>query len=293
VIVQNLLHPFFADFLRVIYGVCQTRGYHVLVGHAEQGEHEGVMLGDLLSHDRVDGLLLIGDVLQHVGDEAQMQTVLQMHRHVVSVGCRASAVVELSIAVDNAAGVTMALEYLVALGHRSIAYIAGPIGSDERDSWESEQRRAAYRRFMTSRGLPRAPEQEVVVTEDLAAAQDALRRLITSPARPTAAFVVNDWTAIVTLKAALTCGIRVPGDLSLIGFDDIAVSALYTPALTTIHQPLDAMGHYAATALLDSIEGRPPARPHIEAAAEGVPHTVFAPTLVRRESCGPPSTYVG
>jgi LacI family transcriptional regulator len=187
----------------------------------------------------------------------------------------------------------MALEYLVELGHRSIAYIAGPIGSDDRDSWESEQRRAAYRRFMTSRGLPRAPEQEVVVTEDLAAAKDALRRLITSPARPTAAFVVNDWTAIVTLKAALTCGIRVPGDLSLIGFDDIAVSALYTPALTTIHQPLDAMGHYAANALLDSIEGRPPARPHVAAAAEGLPQTVFAPTLVPRESCGPPSTYVG
>ena len=291
VIMQDLLHPFAAEFLRVIYSVCQARGYHVLVGHADQGAHENVALGDILSPDRVDGLLLIGDLLQHTEDEAEMRAVLAMHRYVVSVGCRPSAAVGLSITVDNDAGVELGLAHLVSLGHRSIAYIAGSCPHGRRESWESERRRAAYHRYIAAHGLPWTAEHNVVVTDDFTAAQEALRGLATAPTRPTAAFVVNDWTAIVALKAALTCGIRIPDQLSLIGFDGIAFSALCTPGLTTIQQPLDAMGHHAATALLDSIEGTPPSHA-LTTAEQGGSAVVFTPALIRRESCAPLSASV-
>lgn len=289
VIAQDLLHPFAAEFLRIVYGVCQARGYHVLVGHAEQNAHESVALGDILSPDRVDGLLLIGDVLHHAADEAEMQGILRMHRHVVSVGCRPSAAVTLSVSIDNAAGVEMALRYLVELGHRSIAFIGSSPETDDRESWESQQRHEAYHRFISSHDLPWFPAWELVATEDLTVAQDDLQRLLDSPQRPTAAFVINDWTAIITLKAALTRGLRIPDDLSLVGFDDIAFSRLYSPGLTTVHQPLDAMGRYAANALLDTIDGLPLSPPppgSVDVAGNSV---VFAPTLMRRESCAAPT----
>jgi LacI family transcriptional regulator len=288
VIMADLLHPFAADFLRVIYDACRMRGYHILVGHAERREHESEALGDILSPDRVDGLLLIGDVLRTAGDEAGMQAVLRMHRHVVSVGCPPSAACELSITVDNAAGIELALQHLVDLGHQSIAYVGGCEETNGFRPWESQQRQDAYRRFMQSHGLPWFAEWDTGPTNDPLAAQELLRSPLTSPNRPTAAIADDDWTAILALKAALLCGIRVPEDFSLIGFDDIAFSAVCTPALTTVHQPLDAMGGHAANALLDRVGGV-----EVPGAAETAESSVvFAPRLVRRESCASPPTHL-
>jgi len=89
------------------------------------------------------------------------------------------------------------------------------------------------------------------------------------------------------MKAALMCGVRVPTDFSVVGFDDIAFAALCAPGLTTIRQPLDTMGRYAATALLERIGGRkvPPAPADL--AEQAGPKSVFRPTLIRRESTGP------
>jgi LacI family transcriptional regulator len=285
VIMQDLLHPFAADFLRVIYDACRTRGYYVLVGHAERREHAGEALGDMLGPDRVDGLLLIGDVLWTAGDDAGMRTVLQLHRHVVSVGCRPGAATGLSLAVDNATGVEMALQYLVDLGHRAIAYIGGCEEANGFRSWESQQRQDAYCRFMHAHDLPSIAVWETGPLGDLAGVQERLRQPLTSPDRPTAALADDDWTAIMALKTALLCGMRVPDDFSLIGFDDIAFSAVSTPALTTVHQPLDAMGRYAAAALLDCIGGIEMPGP----AQTAESRVIFPPTLVCRESCAPPS----
>jgi DNA-binding LacI/PurR family transcriptional regulator len=289
VIVHDLLHPFTTELLDAIYAACQGRGYHLLVGNARLSQRERVVLGDILSHDRVDGLLLVGDVLWQAEDDVELQMVRQMHHHIVAIGCAPSVAVDLTVAVDNAAGVEMALQHVFELGHRSIGYVVGPPRSDGRDHWEVQQRHAAYRRFMVSHHLTWTPTLESVVPDNLAAAQIAIQRLVSGPGRPTACFVINDWTAIMMLKAASMCGIRVPDDLSLVGFDDITFSALCTPGLTTIHQPLDVMGHYAANGLLDVIEGvRLPdaaATPTHEAGAL----QLFLPTLIRRESAGPPT----
>jgi len=89
-------------------------------------------------------------------------------------------------------------------------------------------------------------------------------------------------TAIITIKAALTCGLRVPDDLSVVGFDDIPFAAHYTPGLTTIHQPIDAMGRHAVTSLLDRISGVEMAAPAAETRDSET--VLFPPTLVCRES---------
>ncbi len=284
VIMRDLLHPFSAEFSRAVYAVCRARGYHVLVGNAEQRGDEGSALGDILSPDRVDGILLLGDVLPPAIGHDEMAAFVQEHGHVVTVGCRPSGAGEISIGVDNLIGVELALDYLFALGHRFIAYV-GP--TDPPLSWEEEQRWQACCHVMYSHGLPVCSYDGAFSSgTDLDAARETLKRMLDSPVRPTAAFVFNDQTALVLLKAALTMGLRLPDELSVVGFDGLPSGELSTPSLATVCQPIEAMGRYAANVLLDSISGIEPRRP-VPDGASGTNPVVFLPTLVRNESACP------
>ncbi|MGH2387003.1 MAG: LacI family DNA-binding transcriptional regulator [Chloroflexota bacterium] len=285
----DLSHPFAAELLQVVCTACEARGYHVLVGTAEYDSSEAWVLSELLSPDRVDGVILIGDTLLHASgreDEISeaMARLLAVHPHVVTVASRPSLAGESSITVDNAAGVTLGLEHLASLGHARIAHV---MDGYHADSWEDNQRTRTYRRFIESHRLSYDPALEVRVgSRDLEAARQALGPLLSLPNPPTALFVNNDLAAITMLKAALLSGVRVPEDLSLVGFDDIAYAALCTPGLTTVHQPIDAMGTYAANLLLDTIGGTQSDEP-----LDGRGRTVvFPPTLTLRQSCAPAHT---
>jgi len=281
VIANDLLHPFTAELLRVVYSICQAHDYHLLVGHVEHNKTEGRVLSDILGADRVDGLLLIGDCWPGSGRD-DMERLVETHKHVVTVGARPSLAGERSILVDDARAVTLAIEHLVSLGHRSIGYLRRRPAPTFPAQWEDYQRQTAYRTFLSAASLPYTSVAELVVSDQIAEIQEALRGLLALPDRPTAIFVNDDMTAIITIKAALTCGIRVPEDLSIVGIDGIPFAALCTPGLTTVHQPIDAMGRYAATYLLDRINGVETAAPPAEIRDS---HTVFfPPTLVRRES---------
>ncbi len=283
VIARNLLHPFAAELLRSVSAECRARGYHMLVGHAEHDSTEGWVLGDILSADRVDGVLLLGDILSGNKRQERMSRVLKTHRHVVTVSSHPSVVGEPAVLVDNERGVWMALQHLVAQGHQSIGYINQPLGPE---SWEDQQRRAAYRRFLSVHGLPYTEASEVTATGQVGAMVKTLRELVARPDRPTAVLVIPDAVAVVVIKAAFACGIRVPDDLSVVGFDDIPFAALSSPGLTTVRQPVESMGHFAAGALLDRIAGDAQGAPvTLEPAADAT--VVFPPTLVVRESVCP------
>jgi DNA-binding LacI/PurR family transcriptional regulator len=280
----DLSHPFAAELLQVVCTTCEARGYHVLVGTTEYDSSEAWVLSEILSSDRVDGVILVGDTLLHVsGREDEigeaMARLVAVHSHVVTIASRPSLAGESSITVDNAAGVTLALEHLASLGHSRIAHV---MDGYHVDSWEDNQRTRTYRRFLESHRLPYDPALEVRVgSRDLEAARQALVPLLRLPNPPTALFVNNDLAAITMLKAALLTGVRVPEDLSLVGFDDIAYAALCTPGLTTVHQPIDAMGTYAANLLLDTIDGTEAPGPLFGRGRT----VVFPPTLTLRQSC--------
>jgi len=288
VIVFDLSHPFATELLQEIYTACRAREYHVLMGTAEHDSREGWVLSDILSAGRVDGVILIGDTLLQLPESDDrfriaMARLVRTHKYVVTIGNRPSAAGEWSIMVDNAAGVNLAMEHLVRLGHRRIAYVGDGL---QPDSWENEQRRQAYRHFLQSRDLPYDPALEIVVSSmETKTTQAALRPLLHQLEPPTAAFFINCSTAISVLKALLLLGIRVPQDMSLLAFDDVVFSALTTPGLTTIRQPIDEMGSYAAGLLLDAMAGQPAVSPALPVSRT----IIFTPTLVHRESCAPPA----
>lgn len=291
-IVFDLTHPFATELLQEIYSTCKARGYHLLMATAEHDSREGWVLSDILSAGNVDGVVLIGDTLLPLPEpddryQKSMARLVRTHKHVVTLGNRPSAAGEWSISVDNTAGVNLAMEHLHRLGHTRIAYVSDGF---QPDSWENELRRQAYRNFLTSHELQHDPALEFAIgSMDLQAAKESLRPVLELPVPPTAAFFINCGTAITVLKALLLSGIKVPEQVSLIAFDDIAFSALTTPGLTTVRQPVDEMGSYAAELLLDAMDGQ-------QSPGRALPANrtiIFTPTLVHRESCAPPRAFKG
>jgi LacI family transcriptional regulator len=177
------------------------------------------------------------------------------------------------ITCTHVAGARQAAQHLVGLGHTRI----GVLG------WGTHvmatvDRTHGLRRVMAEAGL--ALEERLVRYGDHAETSDGYAlagQLLDLPEPPTAIFALNDSLAFGVLRAAAHRGISVPGQLSVVGFDDLETASLVTPMLTTVHQPLLEMGAYAARVLLRWIEGDAPPAMHIQLPTE----------LVVRESTGP------
>jgi LacI family transcriptional regulator len=154
-----------------------------------------------------------------------------------------------SVLVANRSGADQAMAHLLALGHRRIAAITGPPG------WvATEDRRAGYREALAGAGIPFVTTLEVEADFDAAAGAAAAAQLLDLPEPPTAIFAFSDAIAIGALRSASERGLRVPQDLSIVGFDDIEHATVVSPTLTTVRQPLAEMGRTAVGLLTRLLE---------------------------------------
>jgi LacI family transcriptional regulator len=184
-----------------------------------------------------------------------------------------------SVIVDNEVGGYLALEHLYSLGHRKIAFIRGPKAlSDSSPRWRGVRNCAkACNLELDPRLIVDLPESRDPISS-FEAGQELTRDLIRRKRPFTAILAFDDLTAFGAIRALAQAGRRVPEDCSVIGFDDVAASALYTPPLTTVRQPMEAMGADAVGIVLEGIQCVLEKR---EVAAH---HRKVAPELVIRES---------
>jgi LacI family transcriptional regulator len=178
-----------------------------------------------------------------------------------------------SVGATNWTGGLSATEHLIALGHRRIAHLGGPAGAAI-----SQARRHGYRAAMENAGLPVDPALVVDGGFGFEAGRELAARLLDSDDPPTAVFAVTDVCAMGVVQAAHARGLRVPQDLSVVGFDDTYLASWLTPALTTVHVPLQDVGRYAVEMLLRLVAGEVVDPHHVELATD----------LVVRDSTGPP-----
>lgn len=179
-----------------------------------------------------------------------------------------------SVGSANWSGGLMATRHLIELGHRRIAAITGPD-----DMMCSHARIDGFRSAMTSAGLPIRPEWIRFGDFHTSGGQEHGRALLESPDRPTAIFAGSDLQALGVLEAVRALGMRVPEDLSLVGYDDIPLARWVSPRLTTIRQPLMRMAEEATRLVLRMAE----------APLENVPRMDLATSLVVRESTAAPT----
>ncbi|MET7992363.1 LacI family DNA-binding transcriptional regulator [Amycolatopsis sp. NPDC005232] len=256
VLVPRLTDTVMAMFYEEVATACTRRGYHALVATSHDEPELERENGRMLLGRRVDGLILTtarteGGFCQELLERG-VPHVLAMR----TFGDSAAAV------GDDRLGGYLATRHLLDLGHRRVALVAGPAYASS-----ALGRRAGYEDALREAGLP-----AVVLpsTFSMESGEDAGRALLALDPRPTAVFAVNDNTAVGLLSAVQRAGVRVPEELSVVGYNDIPLAARLPVPLTTIRVPFTEIAGAAVDLLID--------------AGAGVPATTrrFAPTLIPR-----------
>ena len=245
-LVPNSTNPYFAELSRGIEDCCERNGYCVILCNSDDNPQKQANYLRVLQEKRIDGLVLASAG----GDGALAKGLANMRTPTVIVDREVEGVEADRVQIDHEMGAYLATRHLLELGHRDIACIGGPLSTKV-----STLRVEGYRRAMAKAGLEGGEGE-----------------------RPTAIVAGNDMIGIGVLRAAAELNIRVPHELSVIGFDDIELSRFVFPALTTVGQSIRLLGEIAAQLLLQRIAER----------EEPMQRRVVAPALVLRESTAPP-----
>jgi LacI family transcriptional regulator len=260
------IEPFSAQLLKGAGAAIRERGYELIVysgsGHGKDNSGWERRYISRLGGTLTDGIVLVTPTVVDVSDATPIVAV-DPHTGPSSLP---------SVHADNLAGAMTATEHLVGLGHRRIGFLAG-----RPDLESARQREQGYRAALAAAGIAVDPQLIRVGGYEPDMSRDAARQLLVLDDRPTAIFAANDLSAIETVQVAHSLGLVIPGDLSVIGFDNIPESALIDTPLTTIDQSIHEMGRQAVELLIDLIDGN-----------TDRPRQVTLPTrLVVRQSCGP------
>jgi DNA-binding LacI/PurR family transcriptional regulator len=254
IVLPDIANPFSAELVQGMQTVLVPAGYAVFLATAHRSvEQEKANLLAFVDH-RVDGLLVATRGTQ-IGNEA-IAEIARRGIPIVTVGRPIDCPKVDCVTADHRKGAYEAVNHLIGLGHRRIAFL----GIAPQDS-NRLRRFQGYAAALEGAGIPLREEYIVGPASgpDFATQEDGYAGLmqLTALRRPPTAIVArNDYTAIGVLRAAYEVGIAVPGELSLTGFDNLPLSAYTTPPLTTVEQPIHEQGKSAARFLLERIEGQ-------------------------------------
>jgi DNA-binding LacI/PurR family transcriptional regulator len=244
VLLNDLHNPFFAEIAGGIESVASPLGYRVLIitgGRIQQRER--AMLEALLEY-RTDGIILVSPRMQ----AGEITGALGSLPAVVVGRALRSRTID-AVMTDEARGSHLAVDHLVELGHERIVHVDGGQGAG------AAPRRAGYLRAMADNGLA---ERSAVIAGDFNedAGRRGAERILRAKTPPTAVFAANDLVAVGLIDRLEQDGVRVPGDVSIVGYDNTFVAALNHLSITTINQPRQEMGQEALQLLLERVDGR-------------------------------------
>jgi LacI family transcriptional regulator len=273
ILVGDLANPFYSELAKLVEQRLTAAGYATMIcntdGHAAS---ERVRIESLLEH-RAAGIVM----LQFSGEWPLADELRAEGIPLVVVSCWEDG--SDCVAVDDVAGVRLAVDHLLGLGHRRIAYLSSGLVEPKTD----RARLDGYRRALRSAALEYDPglvlrwEEPAYLSSDREIVLQ-VERLLEAPSRPTAFVVSNDLVAIDLVETLEQLGLRVPDDVSVVGFDDIALAGLARVSLTTVAQPRQELAELGSLIMLERIEagGRGPVR-----------QSRLDPTLVIRTSTAP------
>ncbi len=262
VLVGDLSNPYYAQMAQVVERAAFGFGYTTMFCNIEGAEEIAVSGVDALLEHRVAGIVF----LAFIARTPQLDDALQ-RAGVPIVFLGLSEQWGDSVGPQDTSGGRLATEHLLSLGHRRIAYVRTPLVEQSGD----RARHAGYRSAMRSAGVSPMPVFTWTPGSDtfrIDRRAVALRLAISGAGAPTALFVSNDIGAIAMMEACETIGLNVPRDLSIVGFDDIALASLHRISLTTVAQPLDFQAERAVALLLERIENPAIASRHLRVPVE-------------------------
>lgn len=270
VIVPNSSNPYFAEVVRAVEDGCFDANFNLILCNSDDDASKEAKYLRVLAERQVDGLL----VMSSRGERRHEEILRDRRLPIVLVDREVEGLAADVVEVDHELGGLLAARHLLELGHREIACITGPL-----ELSSARQRLEGFRRALREAGLRPDRKREVVADFSGAGGFAAMQALLAAKRRPTAVFACNDLMAFGAMSAASSAGLAIPQQLSVIGFDDIALAALASPPLSTVAQPKAELGALAAHMLLARIGGGP-ASLRVER---------IEPTLCLRRSTAPPA----
>jgi DNA-binding LacI/PurR family transcriptional regulator len=265
--------PFHIQVLQGINEITRAREFRLFLGHVDYRPDVALSYGSMFERSHADGIIVLGDFEN--GPTSLADLTLQ-HRFVVGVSDRVGPGTYPGVYSDSRVGTRLALEHLWALGHRRIMCVSDPGTADQ------VLRTELYTRFMAAHGAAELAETHLIGQPDPEPSYRLGLSLFDPEAArtlPTAIYATSDTIAIGLLRAAYERHVAVPAELSIVGFDDIALAAFTVPPLTTVSQAGVELGRTAAGMLLDMIERDEPG---------DVEDIVLEPTLIVRDSTARP-----
>jgi DNA-binding LacI/PurR family transcriptional regulator len=233
--------PYFQSVLNGILNTAEILGHDVLIYTRYDVDKPDAFVDTLLD-GRADGLIFLAPridshALHRLASEIPFVVTSDERRAAPNFGC------------DNAGGVRKVVDHLAALGHTKIGHVTGDL-----DMADGINRREAFKTALFEKNLPVRADWIYQGTFESQGGYDAGKQVFASKDRPTAIFCANDECALGLLRSAWEKGVRVPEDLSIVGFDNSPVSSASFPPITTVRQPLDEIGAAAMKALVNFIE---------------------------------------
>jgi LacI family repressor for deo operon, udp, cdd, tsx, nupC, and nupG len=266
-VVVPSLSPFFLEIFRGIESAAQELGYSAVMGYTNRDPVREGEFFDQVACGRADGLLLVSSARAETPPPHKFRLP-----PIVAVLEAAENENFPTVRVDHIAAGMQATEHLIALGHRNIAHITGNARAPM-----AVHRRAGYLAALAAAGIRKGEESCVPGEFTVEGGEAAMRILLARPKLPTAVFAANDEIAVGAIRAARAAGLHVPDDISIIGFDDQRLAAIYDPALTTVRVPAFDLGFQAMVKMRRIL------------AQESYEHDVVLPThIVQRATTAPP-----
>jgi len=265
--------PFFGDVIRGIDRAARLHGFAVLVKELPPVRWSTVMVRDVILSRAADGVIVLGSwspfELEVGADDDRRHPPVVVGTETVSKAMQRLPAVQ----IDNIAAAKELTEFVVGLGHSRIAFITGEPGSHMMD-----EREVGFRNVLAAHGIPFPRDYFTHGNFLVEGGRDATRRLMSLPEPPTAIVCANDEMAIGAMAEVKAMGLRVPDDVSVVGFDDIRYAEVTDPPLTTVAQPRIEIGERCFHRLLSAMDN-----PAAETGVQIVPHR-----LIVRDSAAAP-----
>ncbi len=245
VLIQSAESPFSSEILLGMEKAVTSRGYNLMIATGYWNNEAETKAMDKLIAQKVDGIMTLTGTLS---DE-------QMNRYaaskpIVAIGRQMEGKNLTSIKVDNSIGAYMATNHLIQQGHSRIVHLQGIVSHTD-----AQQRLEGYKRALKDAGIP-INEKLIRRGEfEMKDSFEAVTRLLKEKHQFSAIFAANDQSAFGAMQALYQHGLKVPDDVSVVGFDDLILSSYFIPPLTTVKQPLEGFGQAAVYTLLDLING--------------------------------------
>lgn len=268
-IISDISNPFFPELVKAFEDQAILHGYEVIVANTDYSSERMALCARRMIERKVDGVaIMTSEIDRHLLDELSKR---QLPIVFFDIGKPRTLISNISI--DYGRGIHEAIQHLVALGHRRLGFISGP-----HTLKSARIRRNAFMDGLRECGI--SDKQQIVVegNHKIDGGQAAMREILAKPNLPTAVLTSNDLSAIGALNAIHQAGLRVPQDISVIGFDDIELSQFTQPPLTTVRLSRDELGRKAFHALYRTTEGTVATGQEIKVAT----------TLIMRESTAKP-----